>query len=207
MPDNNERIPTRLELPKKVAPSGLSDAPVRDTHEAEAKREELRATHISEERSYVDGREMSDEEFLKALSFDGGLNNIMPEPPLVPGYDTMWETTMEAGSGNLRHRLDHLGYTFVKPEECPTYRNHTARTSAIPGVVSYNELVAVKIPKGRKEMIAKRFHHDAPLNAERAIKKKVSELMDYEGKKVGITMNEGTASLGVAPEKKPTFSI
>lgn len=198
-------VRTKLELPKPA--SGLSDAPLRDTHEDDNQRSELKASHVSEDRTYIDGRELSDAEFQKALSFDGGLNNVMPKVPEIPGYHVMWESTMEANAGNLRHRLDHLGYTFVKPEECPTYRNHTARTSAIPGVVSYNELVAVKIPKGREQMIAKRFHHDAPLNAEKAIKKKAAEMMDYEGKKIGLTLEDGTDSLGKAPDKTPVFSI
>ncbi len=202
----DERITTTLTLPKKDAGAALTGIEkVRDTHEEEAKRAELASGHAVEDRLYQDGRELSDEEYLRSLEFDGGLNNIMPKPPEIPGYDTMWGSTMN--EQDLRNRLDNLGYTFVKIEECPHYRNHTARSATIPGVVSFNELVALKQKKGRSQMLARKFHHDAPLNSEKAIKKKVSDLMDYEGKRIGINMEDGTQSLGQAPAKNPTFSV
>lgn len=177
------------------------------THEQDTRDAELTSTKITGDRTFTDGREMTDEEFMNSLSFDGGLNNVLPKPPEVPGYHVMWESTMDAAAPNLRHRLDHLGYTFVKADECPTYHNHSSRTSMIPGVVSYNELVAVKIKAGREQVIAKRFHHDMPLTREVAIRKKAAEMADYEGRKVKVTMDEGTRELGVAPVKNPTFSV
>lgn len=192
-------------LPDKVEP--VSEENVRDTHEEENKRADLAATKATMDRTYVDGRELSDAEFLRNLEFDGGINNILPTTPEIPGYHVMWESTMEANAANLRHRLDNLGYTYVKIEECPHYRNHTTRSSIIPGVVSYNELIAVKIPAGREQLIAKRLHHDIPLSREAAIRKKAAEMMDYEGRRIGITMDEGTQELGKAPKKTPTFSV
>jgi hypothetical protein len=200
-----------LTLPKKAVASGLADddidepANVRDTHEGASVQAEVASTHVLDDRAWRDGRELTDEEFLASLQFDGGLNNILPKTPDVPGYHTMWAST--TNEPDLRNRLDNLGYTFVKLEECPAYRNHTARSATIPGVVSFNEMVAVKIKKGREQLIAKRFHHDAPLNSEKAIKKKLSELMDYEGKKIGLTVEDGTESLGKMPGKAPTFSV
>lgn len=211
---NDERIPAKFEMPKKLTPeisetTGLGEPVptknVRDTHEEDGLRAELSGTHAVNDRTFHDGRELSDVEFMRSLEFDGGINNILPQPPKIEGYHTMWASTMN--EQDLRMRLDVLGYTFVKLEECPHYHNHTPRSAKIEGVVSYNELVAVKIKKGREQLLAKKFHHDAPLNSERAIKKKLAEMMDYEGKRIGITMDQGTESLGQAPPKPPTFSV
>lgn len=199
---------TTLTLPKKLPESALSDAEttnVRATHEDAAVHAEIGEMHAALDRKFIDGRELSDEEFLQSLAFDGGLNDIMPKPPEIEGFHTMWASEMNIQ--DLRMRLDRLGYSFVKLEECPHYRNHTPRSVGIPGVVSYNEMVALKIKKGREQLLAKKFHHDAPLNSERAIKKKVSDLMDYEGKRINLTIEDGTDSLGKAPVKTPTFSI
>lgn len=202
---NDENMP----IPPKsaVADNVTAQRNAHGTHEQDSHDADLNATKVTGERTFLDGREQSDAEFLKSLAFDGGLNNVLPKTPDIEGYHVMWESTMDANAGNLRHRLDNLGYTFVKLEECPGYHNHTSRTSMIPGVVSYNELVAVKIKKGREQMIAKRFHHDMPLVREAAIRKKAAEMADYEGRKVKVTMDEGTRELGVAPQKTPSFSV
>lgn len=182
-----------------------STANVRETHEERETAAYVANSHADGLRSY--GRELSDEEFRKNV--EGGgimLESVMPDPPIIEGFDTTWGTTMADSQGQLRWMLQN-GYSFVTPEEVPYYRNFTPRSAGLDGVVSYNELVALKIKKGRKEMLAKRVHHDMPLALEAALKTDISALSDSAKHNVKIKMEEGMRSMGNAPMKRPTFSL
>jgi hypothetical protein len=113
---------------------------------------------------------------------------------------------MADSQSQLRWMLNN-GYSFVKLEEAPQYRNHSPRTAAIEGVIGYNELVALKIKKGRREMFAKRFHHDMPLAMEASIRSQLSSLSDNAKQDVKIKLEDGMRSMGTAPKKAPTFNI
>lgn len=179
---------------------------VRETHEDRENTAYAANAHAMDSmRAY--GRELTDDEFLKNVQGGGiMLESVMPDPPVIEGYDTTWGTTMQDSQGQLRWMLQN-GYSFVTPEECPYYRNFTPRSAGLDGVVSYNELVALKIKKGRKEMLAKRFHHDMPLALEAAIKTDISALSDSAKHNVKIKMEEGMRSMGNAPAKRPTFNL
>src|SRR5579872_6164378 len=103
----------------------------------------------------------------------------MPQPPHIAGFHTCWGSLMN--EQDLHHRLDVLGYQYVKIEDAPHYRHQTSRSAGIPGVISFNELVALKIPEGRQYMLAKKYHHDIPLARERTLKKEWLEKADWEG--------------------------
>lgn len=186
-----------------------ADEPVnaRETHEDREVEAYTANSHAMDDmRAY--GKELSDEEFRKIAEGGRGMmfQSVMPDPPEIEGYDTMWGTTMTDSQGQLRTLLQN-GYSFVTPEECPYYRNFTPRSAGLDGVVSYNELVALKIKKGRRQMLAKRNHHDLPLAYEAAIKNNISALSDSAKQNVKVEMEKGMRSMGQAPAKNPTFSL
>ncbi len=192
-------LPERKDMPAPVN--------VRETHEDAQAKVNVTSTHANGAHMQVYGRELSDEEFRKNV--EGGgimLSSVMPNPPEVDGYDTTWGTSMQDSQGQLRWMLQN-GYSFVTPEEAPHYRHFTPRTAGLDGVISYNELVALKIKKGRKEMLAKKLHHDMPLGLEAALKTEISALSDSARNNVKIKMEEGMREMGKAPSKRPTFSL
>jgi hypothetical protein len=179
----------------------------RETHEDAHIKRQVSATHADTSHQNVVGRELSDEEFLKRIQ-GGGLmvDSVMPPPPQIEGYDTMWGTSMEQSQGIMRWYLAN-GWTYVTIEEVPNWRNPSPRAGNIEGAVGYNELVALKIKKGRKEMHAKRFHHDMPLAAEASIRSQLSSVSDRAKSDVKIRMEEGLRDMGKAPNSKPTFNL
>lgn len=179
----------------------------RETHETAQAKSNVASTHADGNHMQVYGRELSDDEFRQRV--EGGgimLESVMPDPPIIDGFDTTWGTTMADSQGQLRWMLQN-GYSFVTVEDAPHYKNFTPRTAGIEGVISYNELVALKIKKGRKEMLAKRVHHDMPLAMEAALKTQISSLTDGAKHNVKVKMEEGMRSMGTAPAKRPTFSL
>lgn len=177
------------------------------THEDAHIKRQVAATHADTSYQNTLGRELSDEEFAKRMA-GGGLmiDAVMPPPPEVDGYDVMWGTTMADSQGLMRWYLAN-GYSYVSIEEVPHWRNPSPRTGTMEGVVGYNELVALKIKKGRREMLAKRFHHDMPLAAEGSIRSQISSLSDKAKSDVKIRMEDGMREMGKAPNSKPTFSF
>lgn len=193
-----------LGLPKKSEEAPIA---VRETHEDAQVKASVSFTHAAGDYMAAYGRELTDEEFQRSVQGNGIMfQSVMPDPPVIDGYDTMWGTTMQDSQGQLRQMLNS-GYSFVTPEECPSYRNFTPRSAGLDGVISYNELVALKIKKGRREMIAKMNHHDKPLALEAALKTDISALSDNAKHNVKVKMEEGMRSMGQAPMKRPTFSL
>lgn len=185
---------------------GLPGAP-RQTHEDAHIKRQVESTHADTSYQNTLGREMSDEEFQQRIAGGGiMIDSVMPPPPAIEGYDTMWGTTMADSGGQLRWLLQN-GYSYVTIEEVPHWRNPSPRTGSMDGVVGYNELVALKIKKGRKQMLAKHFHHDMPLAAEASIRSQLSAVSDKAKSDVKIRMEEGLRDMGKAPNSKPTFSV
>jgi hypothetical protein len=177
------------------------------THEDAHVKRNVAATHADTDYANTVGRELSDEEFKRRMESGGLLiDSVMPPPPEISGYDTIWGTTMLDSGGQLRWQLAN-GYTYVTIDEVPHWRNPSPRTGTLDGVVGYNELVALKIKKGRKEMLAKRFHHDMPLATEASIRSQLSNLSDNAKSDVKIRMEEGMRNMGKAPAKAPTFNL
>lgn len=191
--------------PETLTLKKTESAPV-SHQDADIKRQ-VAATHANTDYEQLYGRELSDDEFKRRME-SGGLmiDSVMPEPPRIDGYDTMWGTTMADSAGQLRWMLAN-GYTFVTREDAPHYRNHSPRGGVPDGVIGYNELVALKIKKGRREQIAKRFHHDMPLANEAAIRRDLSSLSDNAKHNVKIQMEDGMRDMGKRPASVPTFNL
>lgn len=194
----------KLGLPSTATPAATAQ---RETHEDAHIKRQVASTHADTDYNNTVGRELSDEEFRRRI--EGGsmlIDSVMPAPPGIDGYDVMWGTTMADSQGQMRWLLAN-GYSYVTIEEVPHWRNPSPRTGSMDGVVGYNELVALKIKKGRKEMLAKRFHHDMPLAAEASIRSQISAISDKAKSDVKIRMEDGMREMGKAPNSKPTFSL
>lgn len=186
---------------------GTLTLPNKESHEDAHIKRQVASTHADTDYKNTIGREMSDEEFQRRVS-GGGLmvDSVMPAPPQIEGYDTMWGTTMEQSQGIMRWYLAN-GWNYVSIEEVPSWRNPSPRAGAIDGAVGYNELVALKIKKGRREMHAKRFHEDMPLAAEASIRSQISSVSDRAKSNVKIKMEEGFRELGKPKSSNPKFNL
>ena len=195
---SEEKKDSRLTLPTTNTPKTREEADIN---------RQVSGARADMDHKQLYGRELTDEEFADRIAGKGlGIESVMPDPPEIEGYDTMWGTTMEHSQGVMRTLLNS-GYTYVTREEAPNYKHKSPRSAGIDGLICYNELVALKIKKGRRELLAKQFHHDKPLASEASIRSQISALSDNAKQNTKIRMEEGMREMGNAPKGKPTFSL
>jgi hypothetical protein len=86
---------------------------------------------------------------------------ILPTPPDLPGFHSIWLSTTNA-QDPIYNRM-RLGYRPVKFEEFPDYdATLNLKTGDYAGCVGCNEMVLFKIPMDRYQAIMTELHHDAP---------------------------------------------
>jgi hypothetical protein len=136
--------------------------------------EPMRASdHIDDdredERDHVagDDREMSDDEFLHMIR-DTINQSVLPDLPKIPGYHTFWATTTNSRD-TIPNRL-RMGYQYIRVDELPGWEGGSLKTGEYAGCVAINEMVAMKIPERRYQMMMAEFHHRMPLAEEEKIK-------------------------------------
>lgn len=138
---------------------GMNETPRNDGHDS---------IDNEDERDRHQVRDMTDEEFL-AL-FSGAQNqSVLPDLPKIQGFHTFWATTTNPRdpiAGRLR-----LGYRFIKQEELPGWEQGVSiKTGEYAGCVGINEMIAMKIPEHRYQLMMQELHHRAPMAEEEKIR-------------------------------------
>lgn len=114
-----------------------------------------------------DHADMSDDDFMAFLR-DSLHQSVLPDLPKIPGYHTFWATTTNSRD-TVAHR-QRLGYQFIKVDELPGWEGGSLKSGDFAGCVGINEMVAMKIPERRYQMMMRMFHHDLPLQEEEKIR-------------------------------------
>lgn len=136
------------------------------------------------------------------------VDTVLPTPPKIPGFHTIWLTTTNP-QDSLERRYQ-LGYELVRPEEIPDW-DYTHASQKSSGAVSkdrimINEMVLAKLPEELYLAYLKHNHHTRPLQQEQAITGSavISTMKDGRGRTIGIIEGEGHAELG--KPRKADFS-
>lgn len=94
-------------------------------------------------------------------------NNYLPEVPQIPGYHSFWAST--TSTTNTIHHYSRRGYTPISLSEIPAdkraeYQAKASQNKAeYAGMVTCNEMLAMKLPQHMYQEYMKHFHHDLPL--------------------------------------------
>lgn len=156
---------------------------------------------VASSREFTQNRELSDEEFEATLKETSG-GVLLPNPPRVNGYHTMWAAQAVNSAGSYI-RYQQKGYSFVEQTECPGYYPHLAEHGEMfIGKITYGDLVAVKISDVRFQMIMKHNHHDLPLDSERNIEAEARNNLQYRGQSTYRNDDGSNTSLGKARQVK-----
>lgn len=125
------------------------------------------------------------------------LQEALPKPPEIPGYHLCWLST--TNQYDPIHKRIRMGYAPVKIEEVPGLETYKVHSGEHAGYVSVNEMLLFKIPMERYQQIMRHFHHDMPLEEERAIRERAEQLAentrDSAGKQL-VQVEEGVSELG-----------
>ncbi len=128
------------------------------------------------------------------------VDTVLPAPPTIPGYHTIWLTTTNT-QDSLERRYQ-LGYTLVTPEEVPGFNfgTHKSGSSVSSDRITINEMVLAKLPLQLYEAYLTHNHHTRPLKQEEAISADnvISKMRDGRNNVIGIVEGEGHKELGKA---------
>jgi hypothetical protein len=95
-----------------------------------------------------------------AVMLDESLANALPNLPTVPGWHFVWAST--TNQQNPIQWFYRLGYVPVKADEFPEYDHMKSHSGEFTGMLTCNEMVALKIPEEGYQQIMKEMHHDRP---------------------------------------------
>lgn len=116
---------------------------------------------ITQRRQLTDGDRL---ELLKRSNFQSSLPNL----PRIPGYHVCWVSTTHPS--DTPQGREQLGYTYIKREEVPEFTYHDARSDDhYPGVVSWREMVGMKLPLATYQLYMEELHHNEPARSEESI--------------------------------------
>lgn len=149
-------------------------------------------TRAMEQHVHVDNFSPEDmERFRQAI--DKGMREILPEPPILPGYHVCYLSTTNT-EDTIERRMS-LGYTAVKPAEAPTFRQHVLKSGDQTGYIGVREMVLFKIPTELYLRIMKINHHDRPNEEQARLASQVSMEKDSSGRQLGKAEGEGLEEL------------
>lgn len=135
-------------------------------------------------------------------AIDKGMREILPEPPLLPGYHVCYLSTTNT-EDTIERRMS-LGYTAVKPAEAPTFRQHVLKSGDTTGYIGVREMVLFKIPEELYLRIMKINHHDRPNEEQARLASQVTMEKDSAGRQLGKAEGEGLDELK-SMVKRPLF--
>ncbi|MCA3700187.1 MAG: hypothetical protein IOB84_10415 [Brevundimonas sp.] len=131
-------------------------------------------------------------------------NNVLPTPPQIPGYRTIWLSTTNQQDSIARRT--QLGYQPVKPEDVPGFELATLKTGDYAGMIGINEMLLFKLPEELWQVYMEELHHTAPqenIEALRYTAEQFQETVLSNGGKAFI--GSGTLELG-KHSARPDFS-
>lgn len=170
-----------------------------DHDERLSKRSEnqMRASRAEEDRPNTQNREANDplrvQERLAMLS---DVDTVLPKPPKIDGYHTIWLTT--ANQQDSLERRFQLGYELVRPDEVPGFSFQSQKSGQVSNDrIMINEMVLAKLPMSLYVAYMKHNHHDMPLEQEANIRPEnvVSQMKDGRGNPIGIVEGDGFQEL------------
>lgn len=148
---------------------------------AKARRDERRTEKA--ERDDVDVKradpvEMSSEERLAILRGEA-MDNVLPNPPKIPGMHLVWLSTMNQYTPIQSYI--RLGYRPVRHEEVAGMEDLKIHSGEMAGFVSINEMVLYCIPEEGYQQIMKEMHHDRPNREAEKLLANVEQIKDAVG--------------------------
>lgn len=118
------------------------------------------------DRAITQRRQLTDEErveLLKRAHFQSSLPNL----PRIPGHHVCWVSTTHPND-TPQGRLQ-LGYTFIERAEVPDFDFVDSKSTEFPGVISWREMVAMKLPLHLYQVYMEELHHNEPSKQEENI--------------------------------------
>lgn len=125
-----------------------------------------REDRAMKDRAITQRRQLTDEErveLLKRAHFQSSLPNL----PRIPGYHVCWVSTTHPN--DTPQGREQLGYTYIKREEVPEFTFVDAKSAEFPGVVSWREMIGMKLPLHLYQAFMEEVHHNEPVRQEEGI--------------------------------------
>ena len=135
---------------------------VRRIRKDAANREDRASTDraITQRRQLTDGERV---EMLKRSSFQ----SVLPNLPRIPGYHVCWVST--TNTSDTPQGREQLGYTFIERSEVPEFTYTDQKSGDFPGIVTWREMVGMKIPLSTYQLYMEELHHNEPSRNEESI--------------------------------------
>lgn len=115
---------------------------------------------ITQRRQLTDGERV---ELLRRANFQASLPNL----PRIPGYHVCWVSTTHPS--DTPQGREQLGYTYIERAEVPEFTYTDQRSSDFPGVVSWREMIGMKLPLSTYQLYMEELHHNEPARSEETI--------------------------------------
>jgi hypothetical protein len=157
---------------------------------------------ITQRRQLTDGERV---ELLKRANFQSSLPNL----PRIPGYHVCWVSTTHPS--DTPQGREQLGYSFIAREEVPEFTYTDQKSADFPGVVTWREMVGMKIPLSTYQLFMEELHHNEPARSEESIYNEAlqagetaAQAAKRGGKMRAPVVEAGTEELGQARDA-PNF--
>ncbi len=160
------------------------------------------------DRDVTQNRDLSDDERVEEFR-QQYFQSALPDIPKINGYHVCWLTT-ENPRDPIHGRV-RLGYEPIKASDIAGWDHASLKTGEWEGCIGVNEMIAFKLPLELYEQYMYINHHEQPLSEEEKLSSQLRAMeaeMNAAAKrgKINLTLEDGTAALGVAPEPPP-FAI
>lgn len=192
MAPQDERLshkPGQQAAPKQEA---VKQAPNVDPRTERDPGEDRQDTRAMADHEHQGGHSFEDMERFRE-NIDKGMREILPNPPLIPGYHVCYLSTTNM-EDTIERRMN-LGYTPVKPAEAPTFRQHVLKSGDYTGIIGVREMVLFKIPEELYLRMMKINHHDRPNEEQERLSSQVKMEKDSTGRELGKAEGEGLTEL------------
>lgn len=126
----------------------------------------------------------------------------LPSVPEIPGFHTCWLSA--TSSYDPIHKRMRMGYLPVRAEEVKGLDSFRMKSGEMAGMVSCNEMVLFKIPNELYLEIMEEFHHNMPMEEERAIK---ASLKRGEKDSSGKELDQVEGFEDLAQRRAPQFAL
>jgi hypothetical protein len=166
-----------------------------------------RTNRAEKDRPNTENRDVADPLRLQErLAMLSDVDTVLPKPPVISGYHTIWLTT--TNQQDPLERRFQLGYTLVHPDEVTGFSFSSQKSGQVAtDRIMINEMVLAKLPMELFVAYMKHSHHDLPLKQEEAIRPEnvIASMRDGRGAPIGIVEGDGFQELKRRP-RAPNFA-
>lgn len=153
------------------------------------------------ERTNKDGTALTKEERMRMISSEWS-QDILPTPPVVPGWHFCWLSTTNAS--DPIYRRVQKGYQPVTVNDLPGFATYKVTQGEFEGCIACNEMVLFKIEDDVYQFLMTKFHYNDPNDSESSIKQAAApQGQDSNGRNLGQV--EGFDNLA-RKVRQPTFA-